>query len=134
MRDHATLGSVVSRMRRVIVVIAVVGLLPMLAWAQTIYRTPDGVERKMGNPAYDGRFVFTRIRYRGPGFGGFGGGSWSHDYPASDFYISDALNTLTRMRASADRTNVLELEDDAIFSNPITHTHGLAAQESGPLI
>jgi hypothetical protein len=121
MRDHATLGSVVSRMRRVIVVIAVVGLLPMLAWAQTIYRTPDGVERKMGNPAYDGRFVFTRIRYRGPGFGGFGGGSWSHDYPASDFYISDALNTLTRMRASADRTNVLELEDDAIFSNPILY-------------
>jgi hypothetical protein len=75
----------------------------------------------MGNPGYDGRFVFTRIRYRGPGFGGFRGSTWSHDYPASDFYISDALNTLTRMRASADRTNVLDLEDDAIFSNPILY-------------
>ena len=33
-----------------------------LAAAQTIYRTPDGQARQMGNPAYDGRFVFTRIR------------------------------------------------------------------------
>ena len=58
-------------MRRAVVVLAVIAL-PMLAWAQTIYRTPDGRERKMGNPGYDGRFVFTRIRYRGPGFGEIG--------------------------------------------------------------
>jgi hypothetical protein len=96
--------------------------LPLLLFAQTIYRTPDGEERRMGNPSYDGRFVFTRIRYRGPGLGGgFGGGSWSHDYPAADFYISDALDTLTRMRVNPEQTNVLELEDDAIFSNPILY-------------
>ena len=43
---------------------------------------------------------------------GFGGSRWSHDYPAADFYISDALDTLTRTRVSTDRTNVLDLEDD----------------------
>ena len=110
-------------MARIATALIVALILPLLAVAQTIYRTPDGEERRLGNPAYDGRFVFTRIRYRGPGFGGGfrGGGSWSHDYPAADFYISDALDTLTRMRVSADRTNVLDLEDDAIFSNPILY-------------
>jgi hypothetical protein len=108
---------------RIAVGLIVALILPLLAAAQTIYRTPDGAERKLGNPAYDGRFVFTRIRYGGRGLGGFGfgGGSWNHDYPAADFYISDALETLTRMRVSADRTNVLELEDEAIFHNPILY-------------
>jgi hypothetical protein len=95
--------------------------LPAFALAQTIYRTPDGAERRLGNPTYDGRFVFTRIRYRGGGGFGFRGSTWSHDYPAADFYLSDALDTLTRMRVSAAATNVLDLEDDAIFSNPILY-------------
>src|SRR6266850_7397128 len=99
-------------------------VIPLLVAAQTIFRTPDGEERKLGNPAYDGRFVFTRIRYGGRGFGGgfgFGGSSWNHDYPAADFYISDALDTLTRMRVNPASTNVLELEDDRIFDNPILY-------------
>jgi hypothetical protein len=66
-----------------------------------------------------GGFVFTRIRYGGRGF--FGGGSWNHDYPAADFYISDALDTLTRMRVNPASTNVLELEDPRIFDNPILY-------------
>jgi len=109
-----------SHPRTTVCVIVLCCVLPLLAAAQTIYRTPDGEERKLGNPAYDGRFVFTRIRYGGPGFG-FGGGSWSHDYPAADFYISDALDSLTRTRVRADRTNVLTLEDPAIFDNPILY-------------
>ena len=93
-------------------------LLPLFAAAQTIYRTPDGQDRRLGNPSYDGRFVFTRIRYRGPMYGGT---RWSHDYPAADFYLSDALGTLTRMRVNAASTNVLDLEDDRIFDNPILY-------------
>src|SRR4051794_33230358 len=106
---------------RILAALVVASLLPLLAAAQTIYRTPDGQSRQMGNPAYDGRFVFTRIRYGGRGFGGFGfgGSSWNHDYPAADFYISDALHTLTRMRVNDASTNVLELEDTRIFDNPI---------------
>src|SRR4029079_14429162 len=78
------------------------------AAAQTIYRTPDGQSRQIGNPSYDGRFVFTRIRYGGRGF--FGGGSWNHDYPAADFYISDALDTLPRLRGNPFSHNVLHPE------------------------
>src|SRR6267142_2649378 len=111
-------------MKRIAVAVVVASMLPLLAAAQTIYRTPDGQERKIGNPQYDGRFVFTRIRYGGRGvfgFGGYGGGSWNHDYPAADFYISDALETLTRMRVNAASTNVLDLEDNRIFDNPILY-------------
>jgi hypothetical protein len=93
-------------------------LLPLLAAAQTIYRTPDGQDRRLGNPSYDGRFVFTRIRYSGPSYGG---ARWRHDYPAADFYLSDALGTLTRMRVNGASTNVLDLEDDRIFDNPILY-------------
>ena len=107
-------------MRRVVLVMLVI-VFASLAAAQTIYRTPDGQARQMGNPAYDGRFVFTRIRYGGRGFGFFGGGSWNHDYPAADFYISDALDTLTRLRVNPVSTNVLDLEDPRIFDNPILY-------------
>jgi hypothetical protein len=109
--------------RRTAVAVVFLFALASFAAAQTIYRTPDGQERKIGNPSYDGRFVFTRIRYGGRGFGGFfrGGGTWSHDYPAADFYISDALDTLTRMRVNDASTNVLELEDPRIFDNPILY-------------
>src|SRR5919198_5498755 len=111
-------------MRRAVHVLLLI-VFASLAAAQTIYRTPDGQARQMGNPSYDGRFVFTRIRYGGRGFfgGGFGygGSTWSHDYPAADFYISDALETLTRMRVNAASTNVLDLEDNRIFDNPILY-------------
>jgi hypothetical protein len=111
--------------RRTTVAAVLLTIVGSYAAAQTIYRTPDGQERKIGNPPYDGRFVFTRIRYGGRGLGGgffgYGGGSWNHDYPAADFYISDALETLTRMRVNAASTNVLDLEDNRIFDNPILY-------------
>ena len=117
-RTHLRLAR--SHRLTTVAVLLLVALSSYVA-AQTIYRTPDGQDRKMGNPAYDGRFVFTRIRYGGRGFGFFGGGSWNHDYPAADFYISDALDTLTRMRVNPASTNVLELEDPRIFDNPILY-------------
>ena len=106
-------------MARIAGALVVALILPLLAAAQTIYRTPDGEDRKLGNPAYDGRFVFTRIRYGGRAV--FGGARWSHDYTAADFNNSDALQTLTRMRVNDASTNVLELEDPRIFDNPILY-------------
>src|ERR1044071_975743 len=105
-------------MKRIAVAFAV-ALLPLVAAAQTIYRTPDGQSRKIGNPEYDGRFVFTRIRYGGRGFFGFGGGSWNHDYPAGDFYISDALDRLTRVGGKPAATTELRLQEKPLFYQPI---------------
>src|SRR5262245_45605872 len=105
-------------MKRAVLVLLLV-VLTSLAAAQTIYRTPDGQARQMGNQAYDGRSRVPRIRSGGRGF--FAGGSCNHGYPPADFYTSDALDTLTRMRVTPASTNVLDLEDPRIFDNPILY-------------
>jgi hypothetical protein len=68
------------------------------------------------NPEYDGRFTFTRIR-----FSGFGRGGWDHDYPQADRHLPLILNEVTAMRPRVDASNILDLEDPAIFLHPILY-------------
>lgn len=72
------------------------------------------------NPAYDGRFTFTRIRFDGRGFG-WGGGAWSHDYPDADRNLPLILRELTSVPVNVDGSNILDLEDPEIFRNPILY-------------
>lgn len=73
------------------------------------------------NPPYDGRFTFTRVRYRGPGFRGFGGSTWSHDYPQADRNMHRILDFVTSVRVHSQGTNVFTLDDPEIFRNPILY-------------
>jgi hypothetical protein len=68
---------------------------------------------------YDGKFVFTRIRY-GSGFGR-GGGNWAHDYPRADEHLPRIVAELTTMLPRVDGSQVLDLEDDAIFHHPVIY-------------
>ena len=68
---------------------------------------------------YDSRFAFTRIRY-GSGFGRFGG-SWAHDYPRADEHLPKILAELSTMTPHVEGSNVFDLEDEAIFHNPILY-------------
>ena len=68
---------------------------------------------------YDGAFVFTRIRY-GSSFGR-GGGSWAHDYPRADQHLPRILAELTTMRPRLDDSDVLDLEEDALFHHPVIY-------------
>jgi hypothetical protein len=73
---------------------------------------------------YDGDFTFTRIRYgsRGGGFRGFRGrDSWAHDYPAADLNMGSILEDLTAVRPNTGDSNVFDLEDPAIFENPLLY-------------
>ncbi len=67
------------------------------------------------NPEYDGRFTFTRVRFSG------GRGGWDHDYPQADRHLPLILNEVTSLRPNLDGSNVLDLEDPAIFLNPILY-------------
>lgn len=67
------------------------------------------------NPGYDGRFTFTRVRFTGRG------GGWDHDYPQADRHLPLILNEVTALRPNLDGSNVLDLEDPAIFLNPILY-------------
>ena len=65
------------------------------------------------NPAYDGRFTFSRIRYAG--------NSWNHDYPQADVNMPRIMRELTAIDARDDATNVFVLTDPAMFGAPVTY-------------
>ena len=78
-----------------------------------------------GNTPYDGRYVFIRLRYN-TGFGGFGGRrgggpQWSHDYPRGEVHFTKILNEITYIRARADGSNILSLDDPELFKFPIAY-------------
>jgi hypothetical protein len=78
------------------------------------------------NPLPSDRFVFTRIRYGGGGYGGYGrfrrgGSSWSHDYPRGDYNLSRLLHELTTMNVELEGTNVFEIGDPEMFRHPMIY-------------
>jgi hypothetical protein len=84
----------------------------------------------MGNVEYDGRIVFVRIRFE-TGYGGFGGGfgrrgsrgepPWMHDYPTADIHMMKIFKELTLAEPRIDASNVLTLDDPALFDYPIAY-------------
>jgi hypothetical protein len=111
---------------------ALLGALLAVAGSTAVSRVAEPGAGAVGAPqspnvAYDGRFTFTRIRYRPPASGSrrwgrrYGAGAWAHDYPAADLNIETLLEEFTTMRATTGGSNVLELEDPEIFRNPILY-------------
>ena len=70
---------------------------------------------------YNGDFTFTRIRYGGPGFRGFGRSSWSHDYPDADRNMQTILDEYTALKPNTSGSNVVVLEDRRIFQHPLIY-------------
>jgi hypothetical protein len=91
-------------------------LAPVLASAQFRQRAsqPDITV------PYDSHWVFTRIRYNTT-LGAFGQGGWEHDYPTADQNLTAIVDYITHARARLDGSNILDLDDDAIFENPIIY-------------
>jgi hypothetical protein len=80
-----------------------------------------------GNPNYDGRFTFARIKYRGYGYwAGREGPGWSHDYPDADVHFMKIVREITTMRPFTDAGNIIggaivALDDPALFRYPIAY-------------
>jgi hypothetical protein len=73
------------------------------------------------NQKYDGRFVFTRIRYGSAMNLRRGGGSWAHDYPRADRHLPLILEELTSIAANIEGSNVLDLDDPELLKYPIIY-------------
>ena len=71
---------------------------------------------------YNGNFTFTRIRYGGLGFRGYGRSSWSHDYPDADRNMQTILDEFTAMSPNTSGSNVVLLEDPSNVPAP-SHLH-----------
>ena len=74
-----------------------------------------------GNPKYDGRYTFTRLRY--PGYGGMGpeGPGWMHDYPRAERNLMKIVSEISSLRPVMDSSNVLDFNDPELFKSPITY-------------
>jgi hypothetical protein len=102
-------------------------------------RRPGGFNRNMGssddfyvppdfqgNPAYDGRFTFARIKYRG--FAKFGreGPGWSHDYPRAEENFMRILRDITVVRPFVEQgpiigSAIIALDDPLLFKYPVSY-------------
>jgi hypothetical protein len=91
--------------------IAVMACLPLAAAAQRFF----GNGTAINNAAYDGRYIFARIRY-----GGWSS-AWNHDYPRADRHLQHILDDLTLINANLDASNVLDLDDAEIFLHPMIY-------------
>ncbi len=83
--------------------------------------------RQWPTTPYNGRFVFTRIRFDDgrADLGRFGGRGrepwWHHDHPSAEYNFAKILETVSFVVPTPDHSNILTLEDDAIFQYPIIY-------------
>ena len=99
------------------------GFRQMLGDANDFYTPPDFA----GNPAYDGRFTFARIKYRGYGYwAGRQGPGWSHDYPNADVHFMKIIREITTMRPFTNAGPIIggaivALDDPQLFKYPVAY-------------
>jgi hypothetical protein len=79
-----------------------------------------------GNPGYDGRVTFARIKYRGAYECGREGPGWSHDYPRTDWHFARILREITAINPFVDSGEIMggalvRLDEPALFSYPIAY-------------
>ena len=60
-----------------------------------------------GNPGYDGRVTFARIKYRGAYECGGEGPGWAHDYPRTESHFMRILSELTSIKAFVERGPII---------------------------
>jgi hypothetical protein len=89
--------------------VAVLVLVPVLLWAQFGSYRPF----RQSNLPYDGKWVFTRIRYPN--------GSWNHDYPRADRHLQYLIADLSMASTQTEGSNVLELDDPEMFRHPLIY-------------
>jgi hypothetical protein len=95
----------------------------LLGGDETYYNPPDF----RGNPLYDGRFTFARIKYRGYGhYSGREGPGWSHDYPDAEVHLMKIMREITVMRPFTMFHEqiggaIVALDDSALFKYPVAY-------------
>jgi len=75
-----------------------------------------------GNPVYDGRFTFVRIKYRGAGHGV----GWAHDYPRAESHFMRIMREITTINPFIEAgpivgSTVLALDDPELSKYPVAY-------------
>jgi hypothetical protein len=87
----------------------------------------------VGNPKYDGRFTFVRVKYRG--FGRYSrreGPGWAHDYPRADSHLMRIVGNITAIKPFIEQgpiigSTILALDDPLLSRYPVAYLSEPAA-------
>jgi hypothetical protein len=79
-----------------------------------------------GNPLYDGRVTFVRIRYRGYEHFTDQGPGWSHDYPISETHFAKIMREITTTRPFVESGSIfgsaiINMDDPSLFKYPVAY-------------
>jgi hypothetical protein len=79
-----------------------------------------------GNPPYDGRVTFARIKYRGAYECGGEGPGWAHDYPRTDWHFTRILREITLTNPFVQSgpivgSALVRLDEPELFHYPIAY-------------
>ena len=79
-----------------------------------------------GNPGYDGRVTFARIKYKGAYECGREGPGWAHDYPRTESHFMHILREITSIKPFIERgpiagSALVRLDERELFSYPIAY-------------
>jgi hypothetical protein len=86
------------------------------------YTPPDW----QGNPLYDGRVTFVRIKYRGYEHMTEQGPGWAHDYPRAESHFDKIMRDISSMRIFVEAppvygSTILTLDDPLIMKYPVAY-------------
>jgi len=73
------------------------------------------------NMAYDGKFMFIRLRYGPPIPYQTQRVGWSHDYPEGEVHFTKILNEISYLGAHVEQSNVMGLDDPQLPHFPIAY-------------
>ena len=108
------------RVRRRYLVVALLGVAvaTLAAQRRNFFGGDLPVE---GNPSYDGRLTFVRLRY--PGYGGMTneGPGWMHDYPTAERHLLKIMSEISDLRPRADSSSVIDFGDPELMKYPIAY-------------
>jgi len=99
------------------------GGFPGFGNADEFYTPPDF----HGNPSYDGRFTFARIKYRGYlHWSGREGPGWSHDYPDAEQNFTKILRDISVVRPFVEAgpivgSALVALDEPELFRYPVSY-------------
>lgn len=79
-----------------------------------------------GNPVYDGRITFARIKYQGDYECGGEGPGWSHDYPRTETHFMEILRELSSIHPFVSQGNItgsvlVRFDQPEIFRYPVAY-------------
>jgi hypothetical protein len=92
---------------------------------------PASAVQAEGNTAYNGKFVFARLRHTDRG--GFGGGfrgrgyrycdgpPWQHDHPCAEHSLMAILSFSTAVKPGSETGNVIDVGDPELMRYPIAY-------------